>query len=39
MAIGIVNSGVRNESDPAIALLSEYVEDKNTSLRIASIFG
>ena len=39
MAIGIVNSGVRNESDPALALLSEHIEDKNAQLRSAAIMG
>ncbi|KAJ3189452.1 26S proteasome non-ATPase regulatory subunit 2 [Gaertneriomyces sp. JEL0708] len=39
LAIGIVNSGVRNESDPALALLSEYLESKTQSLKIAAIMG
>lgn len=39
MAIGLVNSGVRNESDPALALLSEHIEDKNAQLRGAAVFG
>ena len=39
MAIGIVNSGVRNESDPALALLSEHVNDKEVPLRVAAIYG
>jgi len=39
LAIGIVNSGVRNESDPALALLSEYVEAKNPQIRMGAIMG
>lgn len=39
LAIGIVNSGVRNEADPAIALLSEHINDPNVSIRVASIVG
>ena len=39
LAIGIVNSGIRNESDPAVALLSEHVEDKDWSIRVGSIVG
>ncbi|KAJ3164106.1 proteasome regulatory particle base subunit [Geranomyces variabilis] len=37
LAIGLVNAGVRNESDPALALLSEYVDNTNSGLRIAAI--
>lgn len=39
LGIGIVCSGVRNESDPALALLSEYIESKTSQLRIAAILG
>jgi 26S proteasome regulatory subunit N1 len=39
MAIGLVTSGVRNESDPALALLSEYLESKTLVMRVAAIFG
>lgn len=39
MAIGIVTSGVRNESDPALALLSEYLENERSLNRVAAIFG
>ena len=28
LAVGVLNSGVRNECDPALALLTEYVENK-----------
>ncbi|PRP87199.1 26S proteasome non-ATPase regulatory subunit 2-like [Planoprotostelium fungivorum] len=40
LAVGIVNSGVYNECDPAIALLSEYVADQtNNNIRIGAILG
>lgn len=39
MGIGLVTSGVKNESDPALALLSEYLENSNATIRIAAIFG
>ncbi|KAI3653682.1 hypothetical protein MP228_001629 [Amoeboaphelidium protococcarum] len=43
MGIGLVNCGVRNESDPAIALLSEHLEDGagsgKSNLKLASIVG
>ncbi|RNA39420.1 26S proteasome non-ATPase regulatory subunit 2 [Brachionus plicatilis] len=39
LACGIVNAGVQNECDPALALLSDYVNHKNNSIRIASILG
>ncbi|RUS22881.1 armadillo-type protein [Endogone sp. FLAS-F59071] len=39
LAIGITNSGVRNDSDPALALLQDSIEDKNASIRTASILG
>jgi len=39
LAVGIVNSGVYNDCDPAIALLSEYVADPNNNIRIGSILG
>ena len=39
LAIGLVNSGVQNESDPALALLSEYVSSDNTTLQGAAILG
>ena len=37
LAIGIVNSGVRNESDPALALVAEYVDHKTLSHRVAAL--
>ena len=39
LACGIVNAGVQNECDPALALLTDYVNHKNNSIRIASILG
>ncbi|XP_057297932.1 26S proteasome non-ATPase regulatory subunit 2-like [Hydractinia symbiolongicarpus] len=39
LACGIVNSGVRNECDPALALLSDYVEHKTSAMQIGSILG
>ena len=39
MACGIVNTGVRNECDPALALLSDYVEHKNGVMQIGAILG
>ncbi|KAL1924325.1 uncharacterized protein VTP21DRAFT_7360 [Calcarisporiella thermophila] len=40
LAIGIVNAGVHNESDPAMALLSEHlVESKSSVMRNCAILG
>lgn len=39
LAIGMVSAGVRNESDPALALLSEKINCDKEILRIASIVG
>lgn len=39
LAVGILSSGVRNESDPAMALLSEYIESPSINIRLASICG
>lgn len=39
LACGIVNCGVRNEVDPALALLSDYVLHTNSTMRIGSILG
>lgn len=39
LACGIVNSGVRNECDPAKALLADYVRDQKPIMRIGSIVG
>ena len=39
LAIGLVNVGVHNESDPALALLSEYVNSPSVQLRVGAILG
>ncbi|CAL1538285.1 unnamed protein product [Lymnaea stagnalis] len=39
LACGIVNSGVRNECDPALALLCDHVMHTNASMRIGAISG
>lgn len=39
LGIGIVNSGVHDESDPAFALLSEFVNNSAVSLRTNAIMG
>jgi 26S proteasome regulatory subunit N1 len=39
LAIGMVSAGVRNESDPALALLSEKINCDKEILRIAAIVG
>merc|ERR1712110_273598 len=37
--MGIVNTGVRNECDPALALLSDYVLHSSNVMRLGAIFG
>ena len=39
LACGVVNSGVRNECDPALALLSDYVQHNSNVMRLGSITG
>ena len=39
LGIGIMANGVRFESDPALALLTEYIEDPSHNIRLASICG
>eukprot|EP00112_Aurelia_sp_Birch-Aquarium-sp1_P012638 Seg2658.4 transcript_id=Seg2658.4/GoldUCD/mRNA.D3Y31 product="26S proteasome non-ATPase regulatory subunit 2" protein_id=Seg2658.4/GoldUCD/D3Y31 len=39
LACGIVNSGVKNECDPALALLSDYVMHNNNTMRLGAITG
>ncbi|ANB11794.1 proteasome regulatory particle base subunit RPN1 [Sugiyamaella lignohabitans] len=39
LGIGIVNAGVHDESDPAFALLSEYVDNPSVHLRASAIVG
>lgn len=37
--MGIVNSRVKNECDPALALLADYVQDKTFVLQIGAVLG
>lgn len=39
LACGIVNTGVRNDCDPALALLSDYVLHSSNVMRTGAIFG
>ncbi|XP_001604992.1 26S proteasome non-ATPase regulatory subunit 2 [Nasonia vitripennis] len=39
LACGIVNCGVRNECEPALALLSDYVLHSSNTMRIGAIVG
>lgn len=39
LGIGIVNTGVADESDPALALLADYLDTKSVPLRTHSIIG
>merc|ERR1719195_1369338 len=39
LACGIVNTGVRNDCDPALALLSDYVDHSSPVMTIGAIFG
>ena len=39
LACGIVNSGVRNDCDPALALLADYVTNNSMTTRIGAILG
>jgi 26S proteasome regulatory subunit N1 len=39
LACGIVNAGVRNDCDPALALLSDYILHDSMPMRTGSIFG
>ncbi|KAI9204312.1 armadillo-type protein [Polychytrium aggregatum] len=39
LAIGLVTAGVKNESDPALALLSEYINSDQSVLRTSAIIG
>lgn len=39
LALGIVNCGVRNDCDPALALLSDYVLHDSATLRIGAVLG
>ncbi|KAI9261388.1 armadillo-type protein [Phascolomyces articulosus] len=39
LAIGILNSGVREETDPAMALLTESIESGSVTIKQSAIFG
>lgn len=39
LAIGIVNTGVQNENDPAFALICDYVDNQDPTVRIGAILG
>lgn len=39
LASGIVNAGVKNECDPALALLTEYVEGTNNLHQLSAVLG
>lgn len=39
VGIGIVNTSIHNDSEPALALLSEYVENRSVPLRVSAIMG
>lgn len=39
LGVGVVSAGIRNECDPALALLSENIDDGNGSVRCASCLG
>lgn len=39
LAVGILSSGVRNDADPALALLSEHVEGSSHIMKCTSITG
>lgn len=39
LGVGIVSAGIRNEIDPALALLSEHIDSGNCSIRCASCLG
>ena len=39
LGVGIISSSVRNEYDPALYLLLEFVESKSTTIKIGSMIG
>ena len=39
LACGVVSSGVKNDCDPAFALLQDYVLHSNMTMRVGSILG
>ncbi len=39
LAVGIVSSGVRNDADPALAILSEHIEGESHTMKCAACTG
>ncbi|KAH7481928.1 hypothetical protein PRIC1_009605 [Phytophthora ramorum] len=39
LGVGVVSAGIRNDCDPALALLSEHIDSGNCSIRCASCLG
>ncbi|KAK4776901.1 hypothetical protein SAY86_005589 [Trapa natans] len=39
LGVGIVNCNIKNECDPALALLGDYVDKEDASVRISAIMG
>ncbi len=39
LACGLVNVGIRNDIDPALALLADYVVHASNTMRIGAIIG
>ncbi|KAK9474588.1 armadillo-type protein [Dipodascopsis tothii] len=39
LGIGMINTSVHNDSDPALALLCEYMDDPSVPLRLSAIMG
>lgn len=39
LALGLVNCRIRNECDPALALLTEYVTHTSRVLKVQAMFG
>ncbi|CAA0396804.1 unnamed protein product [Arabidopsis thaliana] len=39
LGVGIVNCGIKNDCDPAFALLSGYIDNEDSSVRIGAIMG
>lgn len=39
LGVGMVNCGVKNECDPAMALLADYVDKEDSTVRIGAIMG
>lgn len=39
LAVGIVSSGVRNDADPALALLTEHIEGDSHTMKVAACTG